>query len=75
MAKSLPLFSWVKLANQQVARAFERVDLFASQMMRAAVYVVQEGFSFLNADPDNWINKSLTPLKEGTIKMEVDGSK
>ena len=37
----------------------------------SGVYVVQEGFSFLNADPDNWINKSLTPLKEGAIKMEV----
>ena len=37
----------------------------------SGVYVVQESFSFLNASPDNWINKSLTPLKEGVVKMEV----
>ena len=37
----------------------------------SGVYVVQENFSFLNASPDNWINKSLTPLKEGVVKMEV----
>ncbi|MDG1976845.1 MAG: DUF4340 domain-containing protein, partial [Akkermansiaceae bacterium] len=38
---------------------------------KTGVYVIQESFSFLNADPNNWINKSLTPLKEGAIKMEV----
>ena len=37
----------------------------------SGVYVVQENFSFLNASPDNWINKSLTLLKEGVVKMEV----
>jgi hypothetical protein len=37
----------------------------------SGVYVVQESFSFFNANPDNWINKSLTPLKEGVVKMEV----
>ncbi|MCH1498879.1 MAG: DUF4340 domain-containing protein, partial [Akkermansiaceae bacterium] len=37
----------------------------------SGVYVVQESFSFLNASPDNWINKSLTLLKEGVVKMEV----
>lgn len=34
-------------------------------------YVVQESFSFLGADPDTWIEKILTPLEEGVIKMEV----
>lgn len=37
----------------------------------SGVYVVQESFGFLGADPNNWISKSLTPLKEGVIKMEV----
>lgn len=37
----------------------------------SGVYVVQENFGFLSSDPDNWIDKSLTPLEEGVIKMEV----
>ena len=38
---------------------------------KSGVYVVQESFGFLNAKPEDWINKSLTPLKEGVTKMEV----
>lgn len=37
----------------------------------SGVYIVQESFAFLGADPDNWIEKVLTPLEEGSIKMEV----
>lgn len=37
----------------------------------SGVYVVQENFAFLSSDPDSWIDKSLTPLEEGVIKMEI----
>ena len=37
----------------------------------SGVYVVQEGFAFLNTNSENWINKALTPLEEGVVKMEV----
>lgn len=37
----------------------------------SGVYIVPETFGFLNAQPDTWINKTLTPLEEGVIKMEV----
>jgi len=37
----------------------------------SGVYVVQENFGFLSSDPNNWIDKSLTPLEEGAIKIEV----
>ncbi len=37
----------------------------------SGVYIVQQGFGFLGASPDNWIEKVLTPLEEGVIKLGV----
>ena len=37
----------------------------------SGVYIVQETFGFLGANSGNWINKTLTPLEEGVIRMEV----
>ena len=37
----------------------------------SGVYVTQESFGFLGAEPDFWIEKTLNPLEEGTLKMEV----
>ena len=37
----------------------------------SGVYIVQQDFGFLGANPENWINKVLSPLEEGSIKMEV----
>jgi hypothetical protein len=37
----------------------------------SGVYIVQEGFAFVGGDPENWIDKTLSPLEEGVIKFEV----
>jgi len=37
----------------------------------SGVYIVQEGFSFVGGDPENWIDKTLSPLEEGVIRLEV----
>jgi len=37
----------------------------------SGIYIVQESFDFLGADPENWIDKVLSPLEEGVIKFEV----
>ncbi|MFT6178528.1 MAG: hypothetical protein ACI9NQ_000189 [Paracoccaceae bacterium] len=37
----------------------------------SGVYIVQQSFARLASDPSMWINKTLTPLEEGAIKIEV----
>ena len=38
---------------------------------QSGIYIVQENFSMVDADPTNWINKDFSPLKEGLVKITV----
>lgn len=37
----------------------------------SGVYIVQQSFARLVSTPDRWINKTLAPLEEGAIEIEV----